>query len=135
MDDIPKRLLDVLGTGHRERINNMVSSVILESTDKNYIAMSKEMAEATLELRTFLFENVYHNKIAKSEEDKAIEMIRILFEYFVKHPNEMPAIYKKNLETESVERCVCDFVSGMTDRYAIDLFRELYVPSVWRRHL
>ena len=135
MDDIPRRLLDVLGTGHSERINNMVSSVILESTDKNYIAMSKEMTEATLELRTFLFENVYHNKIAKSEEDKAIEMIRILFEYFVKHPNEMPGIYKKNLETESVERCVCDFVSGMTDRYAIDLFRELYVPSVWRRHL
>ncbi len=135
MNDIPKHLLEVLGTGHSERINNMVSSVISESTGKNQICMSKEMAEATLELRTFLFENVYHNKIAKSEEDKAIEMIRILFEYFVKHPNEMPCIYKKNLETESVERCVCDFVSGMTDRYAIDLFRELYVPSVWRRHL
>ena len=59
----------------------------------------------------------------------------ILFEYFVKHPNEMPEIYQKNLETESVERCVCDYISSMTDRYAIDLFRELYVPSMWRRHL
>ncbi len=135
IDDIPKRLLDVLGKGHSERINNMVSSVILESTDKNYIGMTKEMGEATNELRTYLFDNVYHNKIAKSEEDKAIEMLRILFEYFVKHPNEMPLLYQKNLENESVERCVCDYVSSMTDRYAIDLFRELYVPSMWRRHL
>ena len=135
LNDIPSRLLEILGKGHSERINNMVSSVILESTDKDYIRMSKEIGEATSELRTFLFNNVYHDKVAKSEEDKAIEMLRILFEYFVKHPDEMPTIYKKNLEYESVERCVCDYISSMTDRYAIDLFRELYVPSMWRRHL
>ena len=135
LNDIPKHLLDVLGTGHSERINNMVTSVITESTDKNYIKMSDEISKATIELRTFLFDNVYHNKIAKSEEDKAIEMLRILFEHFVKHPNEMPIGYQKNLENEPVERCVCDFVSSMTDRYAIDLFRELYVPSMWRRQL
>jgi dGTP triphosphohydrolase len=96
---------------------------------------SNQISEATSELRTYLFENVYHNRIAKSEEDKAIEMLRILFEYFVKHPNEMPLLYQKNLDNESIERCVCDYVSSMTDRYAIDLFRELYVPSMWRRHL
>ena len=88
-----------------------------------------------MELRSYLFENVYTSKIAKAQEEKAIEMMRILFEYFVKRPNEMPAIYRKNLENESVERCVCDYLSGMTDRYAIDLFRELYVPSMWRRQI
>lgn len=135
LDDIPKEIIKTLGKGHGERINNMVSSVILESTDKNYIRMSNEIGQATSELRSFLFENVYHNKIAKAEEDKAIEMLRILFEYFVKHPEEMPTIYRKNLEEEPVERCVCDYVSSMTDRYAIDLFRELYVPAMWRRQL
>lgn len=135
IDDIPKELINVLGKGHGERINNMVSSVIQASSNQNFIKMTDEIGQATNELRAFLFENVYRNKIAKGEEDKAIEMLRILFEYFVKHPNEMPLIYKKNLENESVERCVCDFVSSMTDRYAIDLFRELYVPSMWRRHL
>lgn len=135
IDDIPKELLDILGKGHGERINKMVSSVINESTDKPYIKMRDEEWQATLELRKFLFENVYHNKTAKQEEEKAIEMLRILFEYFVKHPNEMPEIYRRNLVNEPVERCVCDFISGMTDRYAIDLFRELYVPTMWRRNL
>ncbi len=135
IDDIPKELVKTLGKGHSERINNMVSSVIFESTNKNYIKMTDEIGQATKELRAFLFDNVYHNKIAKGEENKAIEMLSILYEYFVKHPNEMPPIYQKNLESEGVERCVCDFVSGMTDRYAIDLFRELYVPAMWRRNL
>ena len=133
LDDIPSALLKELGRGHGERINNMVSSVIKESMDKPYVRMSSDKWEATMELRQFLFDNVYKNKTAKAEEDKAIEMIRILYEYFVLHPNEMPQVYFNNTETEPVERCVCDFISSMTDRYAIDLFRELYVPGMWKR--
>ena len=133
LDDIPKPLLKELGRGHGERINNMVSAVIKESMDKPYVKMSPDKWEATMELRQFLFDNVYKNKTAKAEEDKAIEMIRILYEYFVIHPNEMPQIYFNNTKTEPVERCVCDFIASMTDRYAIDLFRELYVPGMWKR--
>lgn len=133
IDDIPKDLLKTLGKGHGERINNMVTSIISNSMDKPYIKMSDEMAEATLELRAFLFKNVYHNKQVKGEEEKAIEMLRILFEYFLKNPIEMPYIYFKNTENESKERCVCDYLSSMTDRFAIERFRELYVPSNWRR--
>ena len=133
LDDIPKELLKELGRGHGERINNMVSSVIHESMDKPYVKMSKDKWEATMELRQFLFDKVYKNKLAKAEEDKAIEMLRILFEYFVLHPEEMPSVYYANTKNESVERCVCDFISSMTDRYAIDLFRELYVPGMWKR--
>ena len=135
LEDIPKELISTLGRGHGERINRMVSSVITQSTDKPYIRFTDEIGQATMELRAFLFENVYTSKIAKAQEEKAIEMLRILFEYFVKRPNEMPEIYKKNIEAEGVERCVCDYLSGMTDRYAIDLFRELYVPSTWRRQV
>ena len=113
----------------------MVSAVISESMDKPYVKMRSDMWQATMELRSFLFDNVYKNKKAKEEEDKAIEMLRILFDYFVKNPKEMPEIYYKNTENESVERCVCDYISSMTDRYAIDLFRELYVPGMWRRKI
>ena len=133
IDDIPEKLLKILGRGHSERINNMVSSVISESMDKPYVRFGEEIGEATMQLRDFLFENVYTNKIAKAEENKAIEMLGILYEHFVKHPEEMPEVYRKNMESDPVERCVCDYISGMTDRYAIECFRELFVPDMWRR--
>ena len=134
-DDLPKEIVKTLGNGHGKRINTMVSSVIQASTNKPYVKFTDEIGQATMELRSFLFDNVYKREYAKTEEEKAVEMLRILYEYFMKHPNELPGVYKKNLEKFSVDRCVCDYVAGMTDRYAIDLFRELYVPSMWRRHL
>lgn len=88
--------------------------------------------EATMQLRDFLFERVYTNPIAKSEESKSKELLVRLFEYYVKHPEKMPLLYRNNIETEGVERCVCDFLSGMTDRYAIETYRSLFVPNVWR---
>ena len=133
ISDIPKEIRNVLGDGHSKRINTLVSSVIKESMDKPYIKMDDEVGGAMMELRSFLFKNVYTNKNVKGEEDKAIEMLGTLFEYFVKNPNEMPAVYVRNIESESVERCVCDYISSMTDRYAVDLFRELFVPNSWRR--
>ena len=135
IDDIPSEIIKTLGKGHSERINNMVTSVIQESMDKPYIKMSDEIGEATIELRSFLFKNVYSNKQIKGEEDKAIEMLRILYDYYLKNPIEMPYIFFRNTENESKERCVCDYISSMTDRFAIDRFRELYVPSNWRRGL
>lgn len=131
IDDIPKDIIGTLGRGHSERINNMVKSVISESYEKPFVKMSDEISEATLALRSFLFENVYHNKTVKAEEDKAIEMIRILFNYFVNSPEKLPALYRENCKTDGVERCVCDYISSMTDRYAIKTFRELYVPDIW----
>ena len=133
IDDVPTELIKILGKGHGERINKMVSSVISNSMDKPFVQMDDEVLDATMKLRTFLFERVYRNKIAKSEEEKSIEMLHILFDYFVKKPHEMPEIYYKNTFEEPVERCVCDYISSMTDRYAIDLFRELYVPGMWKR--
>ena len=132
VDDIPLEIRRVLGDKHGQRINTMVTSIIETSTDKPYIAMSDELTKAMNDLRSFLFETVYLNPIAKSEETKAKALLASLFEYFVKHPEKMPKLYVKNLENDSVERCVCDYISGMTDRYAIDLYNELYIPRVWR---
>ena len=131
-EDIPSELREVLGDKHGERINNMVTSVIEASLDKDTIAMTPEVQVATDKLRKFLFENVYLNPVAKSEENKAQAMLVQLFEYFVKHPEKMPELYVRNIGDEGVERCVCDYISGMTDRYAIELYNELFIPRMWR---
>lgn len=131
-EDIPTELRKILGETHSERINNMVSSIIRESTDKPFIAMEEHVQEATDNLRSFLFERVYRNPIAKSEESKAQELLMRLFEHYVKNPDALPRFYRENCESEGVERCVCDFISGMTDRYAIEVYSELYIPHVWR---
>ena len=132
VEDIPADIREVLGNKHGERINTMVTSIISASTDKPMIAMTPDVMEAMDKLRTFLFENVYLNPAAKGEENKAKDMLAFLFEYFVKHPEKMPELYFRNICEESVERCVCDYISGMTDRYAIDLYSELFIPRVWR---
>ena len=129
---IPKTLRKTLGEQHSTRINTMVTAVIDGSRDRPKISMTQEIQQATDELRSFLFKNVYTNPIAKSEESKAKAMLIQLYEYYVKYPEKMPEVYKRNLNDEGVERCAADFVSGMTDRYAIETFKELFVPEVWR---
>ncbi len=131
VDDIPKELNDILGRSHGVRINTMVSSVIEASTDSDKIRMTPEVAEATDELRDFLFKNVYFDSKAKKEEKKAMELLEALYSHYEQFPEKMPGIYKENLKTESVGRCVCDFLSSMTDRYAINLYKEIFIPSTW----
>lgn len=130
-EDIPKELREVLGETHSKRINTMVAAVIEASTDRDEIAMLPHVQEATNRLRTFLFENIYTSRIVKGEEGKAKEMLGQLFMHFSNHPEEMPELYRRNLEEEGVKRCVCDFVSGMTDRYAIETYKKLFIPHVW----
>ncbi|MBQ2998973.1 MAG: deoxyguanosinetriphosphate triphosphohydrolase [Clostridia bacterium] len=132
VEDIPKNLRDILGETHSDRIDTMVHSIVRASTDRPQIQMEEEVQYATDRLREFLFEAVYRNPVAKSEEGKAQEMLMRLFEHFVKHPDGMPLLYRRNCEREIVERCVCDFISGMTDRYAIEVYSDLYIPKVWR---
>lgn len=132
VEDIPKNLRDILGETHSDRIDTMVHSIVRASTDQPKIQMEEEVQYATDRLREFLFEMVYRNPVAKSEESKAQEMLMRLFEHFVKHPDGMPLLYRRNCEREIVERCVCDFISGMTDRYAIEVYSDLYIPKVWR---
>ncbi|MBE6577608.1 MAG: deoxyguanosinetriphosphate triphosphohydrolase [Ruminococcaceae bacterium] len=130
--DIPKHIRYVLGETHSERINTMVNSIIKESTGKQQIAMQSHVQSATDSLREFLFEHVYRNPIAKGEEIKAQEMLIRLFGYYVSNPDKLPRFYRERCESEGVERCACDFISGMTDRYAIEACEDLYIPKVWR---
>ena len=131
-EDIPKNFIKILGETHSERINTMVSAVIEASQNSPVIQIEPEVGEAMMGLRAFLFEKVYYNPAAKKEERKACAMLEALFDYFVKYPQKMPGFYYRMQETESVERCVCDYVSGMTDRYAIEMYKELFIPQVWQ---
>ncbi len=132
IEDIPKELREVLGETHSSRINTMVTSVIRASEGKREIRMEPHVQAATDILRGFLFENVYRNPIAKGEESKAKELVARLYDYYVKNPDKLTGVYKKELDEEPPERCVCDFISGMTDRYAIETYRRLFIPEVWR---
>ena len=131
-EDIPSELRRVLGETHSQRINTMVLSTILASTDQSEIRMGEEVQKATNELRSFLFSNVYSNSAAKAEDGRAKGILAALYELFVKQPEKMPTFYYERCQSEGVERSVCDFISGMTDRYVIELYKELYIPKVWR---
>ena len=130
-EEIPRDLRMILGETHSERINTMVSSVIRSSTDQPSISMEPEIQDATNRLREFMFDAVYTNSVAKAQDGRAKELLAQLFYHFVKYPEEMPEFYRSNIEADGVERCVCDFISGMTDRYAIDTYKELFIPRVW----
>ncbi|MBQ7921307.1 MAG: deoxyguanosinetriphosphate triphosphohydrolase [Clostridia bacterium] len=131
-EDIPEKFIRILGKSHSARINTMVNSVIEASRNSPTIQIEPEIGEAMMGLRTFLFDRVYHNPSAKKEEVKARTMLESLFEYFVKYPEKMPEFYYKMQETEPLKRCVCDYISGMTDRYAIEMYKDLFIPQVWQ---
>ena len=132
LDDIPSSILQVLGRGHGERINTMVTAVIEASQDKPEISITPVVGKAMNDLRDFLFEAVYYNPVAKGEEAKAQTLLEELFRYFVKNPDKMSPFYFENTKNEPVERCVCDYISSMTDRFAIDTYKKLFIPAVWQ---
>jgi dGTPase len=126
VEDLPAFCLDVLGREHRTRINTMVMDLIVTSWNKPQIAMSSQVQQATDKLRQFLFEHVYIYAEAQEEEAKARHVLQHLFGHCVKFPQDLPA--ELRTQTVVVERAVCDYIAGMTDRYAIALFKQLYIP-------
>ena len=131
-EDIPKHLREKLGETHSQRINTMVMSMIRASSDSPTIAMEDDIQQAANELREFLFESVYRNPVAKGEESKAQDMLMFLFDYYVKYPDKLPELYRRRREVDTTERCACDFISGMTDRYAIEVYTDICIPKVWK---
>ena len=110
----------------------MVLSVVDGSADKDEITMTEPVGEATERLRAFLTDRVYINSAAKVEEHKAKDLLVSLYGYYTERPDELPPLYRRLAETDGIKTGVADFISCMTDRYAVDLFRRLFVPDVWR---
>ncbi len=135
---IPAKYSRVLGNNHSTRIDTMVKSLV-SGTMKNFengiaaLCMDDDVEEATLGLREFMFENVYINSKAKKEEGKACELLARMYEYFSKNPDRMPEDNKRYLDEFGVDRVVADYIAGMTDRYALETYNELFVPKMWGR--
>lgn len=129
---IPEECMKVLGYTHNQRINTMINDIINESMDNPDIRMSSGVKEATYELRKFMFDNVYIGSAAKVEEKKAQNIIKGLYDYYVQNPEEMPAADCGKKENLDINRLVCDYIAGMSDRYAINRFTELFIPSPWK---
>ncbi|MFU0799690.1 MAG: deoxyguanosinetriphosphate triphosphohydrolase [Xylanivirga thermophila] len=130
-DDLPKDCIDILGTTHAQRINSMVTDVIVNSTGQANICMSNKIDIATEKLRKFMFEEVYLNEWARNEEKKAAYVIEELYSYFLKYADKLPSEYYCNIDFYGVQQVVCDYIAGMSDRYALNLFYETFMPHAW----
>ena len=130
-EDIPHAITDVLGHNHSTRINTLVTDIIRVSREAGDICLSPDVERALKDLRSFMFENVYRNPVAKGEESKAKDMLSRMFEYYVTHPEAMPEDFQPQLSFEGIERTVCDYIAGMTDNYAVDKFTQIFIPSGW----
>jgi len=127
--DLPPSTLDILGHHHSQRINTLVNDIVEESRDSGDILLSPEIAGALDELRGFLFDRVYIGSVAKGEEGKAVTMLQSLFSFYLEHPEEMPEEFHGDEEDLKIR--VCDYVAGMTDRYAKSKYDEHFVPREW----
>ena len=130
-EDIPTEIAAVLGNTHSQRINTLVSNVVQTSMGRPVIEMTPEIENAMLALRAFMFEHVYRNPVAKGEESKARRIIQELYRYYIAHPEKLPEDFQPQLDLEGMPRVVCDYVAGMTDKYAIYKFEEIFVPTAW----
>ena len=130
--DVPRDICAVVGYSTGERLDNFIHDLITNSYDKADITLSPPVAGAMKDLRSFMFENVYTNPDAKSEENKAEMLIQTLFNYFRHHAELLPEDLKNLINRgESEERVVCDYIASMTDRFAMSKFEEIYIPKSW----
>jgi dGTPase len=130
-DDVPKDIVAILGKSSRDRINTAITSVYNTSAGKPIVEMGKDVKEASQSLRAFMFDRVYKTQFAMGEEEKAERMLSAMYEYFRSNPNFLPQTYINLLDKYSVDQVVCDYISSMTDRYAVYMFNKIFVPKGW----
>ncbi len=132
-EELPKEYTDILGHSLRERINTIIHDIVSHSEDTDVISMSPEIETAMFEMRKYMFRSVYTNPVAKGEEQKAEAMLTHLFEFYTRNLELLPEEYLYMMESkgETATRVVCDYIAGMTDRYAVAKFTELYIPRSW----
>ena len=135
VDDIPYEIVKVLGNTSTERLNILIKDFV-NTSNKNLkkgileIGLSKEINDAMVELRKFMFKNVYRGDILKEERNKAKFILEQLMNHFEKHPEKMPEFYRKIVEEEGLQRGVADYIAGMSDDYCLMLFNKFFVPKM-----
>lgn len=131
--DVPKEIQEVLGSTPGERLDHFIHDIVTNSMDVNDIIMSEPVAKAMRDIRAFMFENVYKNPVAKSEEGKAEELMETLYYHFLKNIDDMPDEFLNLLSIgEPREKVVCDYVGAMSDRFAIAMYENIFIPKSWQ---
>ena len=125
--DLPDTTHRVLGANHSARIETLVTDMVLTSAETGDIAMSPDVWDAMMELRAFLFENVYTAPSVMAEVEKAKHLLADLFDYYAAHIDEVPEDYRAISEGDDL-RAVTDYIAGMTDRYATATYQRLFIP-------
>ena len=133
-EDIPKELRNTLGNTTTKRFDCFTHDIIRNSEGRNDICMSDEISEAMKDLRQFMFDRVYTNPRVKGEEAKAERLVEFLYDFFLHNSDRLPDEYMMlvNERGTSLDRAVCDYVSSMSDRYAVNTFNELFLPNSWK---
>ena len=128
-EDIPLEIRKALGFKKSVRINTMVLNVVENSVDD--IVFSPDIQQPFLELHSFMFDKVYTNPVCKGEETKAIEIIIRLYDYFLNNPDRIPKAYHYIIDSEGVHRAVADYIAGMSDRYLLAVYKNIFIPDSW----
>ena len=131
-NDLPKEPIKILGKTSSQRINKMVFSIYKNSEGQNKVEMESEIAQATADLRSFLFERVYSDKTFRDEEERADKMISALYNYYKDKPNLLPKFYQEELFSCDIDTVLCDYISGMSDNFAIKEFTKIFIPQKWK---
>lgn len=134
-EDIPREYTDLLGNSTKERLNTLINDIVINSNNKNDICMSDRIGGAMKELREHMFNNLYLNPAAKSEEEKADKLITELYRYYIANIDKLPDNYKMFITeyNQAKEQVVCDYIAGMSDQYSIMKFQEIFVPKAWKK--
>lgn len=131
--DVPKEIREILGTGTTVRLDRFIHDIVTNSMGKDDIVMSEEVGNAMKSIRQFMFERVYTNPAAKAEETKAEVLMETLYQHYLKHIDDLPEEFLNLLsEGEPRERVVCDYVGAMSDRFAISVYEDIYIPKSWQ---
>lgn len=128
--DLPKAALEVLGSSRTKRIGTLVKSVV-EKSDGINICMGNEVEEAFNTIHKFMFDTVYLDSFAKSEERKIPVLIEMLYKYFSSNHEKLPEDIKCIADREGIDRAVCDYIAGMTDHFAVNIFKSIFIPTSW----
>ena len=129
---LPEECTAVLGHTTRDRINTIMLDTVAQTVGKERVAMSEPVETALFRLRRFMFEELYCNPLAKGEEGKAEEIVIMLYEHYMKCPEELPSEFCTMMDAgETRDTVVCDYIAGMTDNYAVLKFQEIFLPKSW----
>ena len=130
--DLPEECTAVLGHSVKSRLNRLIHDIITESTGKEDILQSKAVGDAMFGLRSFMHRAVYRSTRVKAEEEKAQNMLKALYHYYEQHLDRIPESYTRLMEQgEKKEIVICDYISGMTDQFAVREYEELFIPKGW----